>query len=181
MFVIDFKSSLAILWLDLLTKNKKTFNMGYKDLFYVAGNIIGYTGTIQSNPTVYFQNGASFGHITQNHKIKENIGREEVFWRPNYSITNELIKNRPTCVERIGSQVIHESRNKFISVHAMSSLHKNILKRSILNFTQMKALNSSLSTDEYKRIVNRAKIPGLDVQKLIRRHELYIRLSKSSN
>lgn len=59
---------------------------GYKDDFYVQENIIGYTGKLGENPTVYFQsrnkNGnITFGHITQEHDNKDNIGREIVLER----------------------------------------------------------------------------------------------------
>ena len=72
--------------------------MAYRGDFYAPGNIIGYTGEISFNPTVYFLNGNSFGHITQNHPCKENIGREGVQTEIGYTIGNE----GGTCVERAG-------------------------------------------------------------------------------
>ena len=64
--------------------------MSYRDDFYIPRNIIGYTGNINNNPTVYFQNGASYGHITQAHDIRQNIGREEVCQAQDYRIFNNV-------------------------------------------------------------------------------------------
>ena len=82
--------------------------MGYMDQLYRQENIIGYTGEIGSNPTVYFcatstdVNGATktkkvgknmqvlflHGPITQAHDTATNIGREQVVESWSYSIMN---------------------------------------------------------------------------------------------
>jgi hypothetical protein len=79
--------------------------MGYRDDFYIKDNILGYTGNLHGNPTVYFADAGgvnpklvkvgdrtqvvvSFGHITQVHDIPTNIGREEVGESWSYSISN---------------------------------------------------------------------------------------------
>ncbi len=79
--------------------------MGYMDDFYTEANIIGHTGSLADNPTVYFAdagimnpvtrvvNGKNqvmvkFGHITQHHDLPGNIGRETVHEAYSYSISN---------------------------------------------------------------------------------------------
>jgi hypothetical protein len=74
--------------------------MGYRDDFYIPENIVGYTGNIDNQPTVYFQriedNGTiSFGHITQywydsdfGRCSSPNVGREEVRNAADYIIGN---------------------------------------------------------------------------------------------
>ncbi|MEZ5508556.1 MAG: hypothetical protein R3F47_01455 [Gammaproteobacteria bacterium] len=82
--------------------------MGYFDPLYRKDNIIGYTGTLNNNPTVYFvtecrdQTGALKtqavngvnqilfwnGHITQAHNDPDNVGREQVSESYSYSIAN---------------------------------------------------------------------------------------------
>ena len=58
---------------------------GYRDDFYVPDNIIGYTGELGNNPTIYFEkreNGeVTFGRITQEHGDPKNKGRELVRMR----------------------------------------------------------------------------------------------------
>jgi hypothetical protein len=63
--------------------------MGYRDDFYVVGNIIGFTGLLHQSPTVYFHAGTEFGHITQDHWFEGNRCREGVRNDPNYTIDNE--------------------------------------------------------------------------------------------
>ncbi len=82
--------------------------MGYCDILYRRENIIGYTGNLDSNPTVYFVtesrddkgglktkdvNGVAQilflnGHITQDHPNKKNKGREVATESYSYSIMN---------------------------------------------------------------------------------------------
>ncbi|MEW7278234.1 hypothetical protein ABW636_06535 [Aquimarina sp. 2201CG1-2-11] len=62
--------------------------MGYRDDFYIKDNIIGYTGKLGSNPTVYFKKGKEYGHITKYHYFVTNIGRKTVFSADDYTITN---------------------------------------------------------------------------------------------
>lgn len=77
--------------------------MGYEDDFYKKENILGYTGKIKEDPTVYFASASGdtedvndrqqlltkFGHITQYHDQENNIGRELVRECYSYSICND--------------------------------------------------------------------------------------------
>ena len=79
--------------------------MGYRHDFYREENIIGYTGELLKNPTVYFADAGGinprlqqvgnkqqvlveFGHITQAHNMPSNVGRERVREAFSYSICN---------------------------------------------------------------------------------------------
>lgn len=82
--------------------------MGYCDRLYRRENIIGYTGNLDANPTVYFvtesrndKGGLKTtvvndvtqilflnGHITQAHSNKKNVGREKVKESYSYSLMN---------------------------------------------------------------------------------------------
>jgi hypothetical protein len=141
--------------------------MGYRDDFYAKENIIGYTGDLTNKPgevTVYFADAGgrnprtvtvegrqkvliSFGHITQVHGTKGNVGREEVHVAFSYHIFNargsDGLEHAEECVyghldalysrnrlpgvryrhERTGaidynSRSFHTSRNRFESVTA---------------------------------------------------------------
>ena len=102
--------------------------MSYRDDFYIPRNIIGYTGNINNNPTVYFQNGASYGHITQAHDIRQNIGREEVCQAQDYRIFNNV---HGTAEEWAGGRCIHPSRNAFTSVAGLGLGSVKMLKLSL--------------------------------------------------
>ncbi len=69
--------------------------MGYRDDFYTADNIIGYTGDINNNPTVYFRSEkdgeVTFGRITQEHKDDFNVGREEVRKAKDYDLKDAWV------------------------------------------------------------------------------------------
>lgn len=141
--------------------------MGYRDDFYIVGNIIGYTGKAHSDATVYFRHGDEYGHITQNHDIKENIGREEVKQHADYSIANEMVEGSLRCVERTGpddDDIFHTSRSTFVSVAGLSSLQKNVLAQSIYNFTSQKKISSIQDIESYIRTVYGA--PKLELYKL---------------
>ncbi|WP_459209131.1 hypothetical protein [Aquimarina rhabdastrellae] len=88
--------------------------MAYRDDFYKKANIIGYTGTIGSNETVYFKDGNEYGHITQDHNFVTNIGRETVRSASDYKIENRSSDGR--CQESANGVVFHVSRNPFIAV-----------------------------------------------------------------
>ena len=102
--------------------------MGYQDDFYIPENIVGYTGDIKKNPTVYFERkekdgSITFGRITQQHDNKENEGREIVrkskdykrentYYNrskgPNESETYSLLTD-----DRKNEKVVKESKNDF--------------------------------------------------------------------
>jgi len=108
--------------------------MSYRGDFYIPQNIIGYTGNISNNPTVYFQNGTSYGHITQAHDIRQNVGREEVRQAQDYQIIN--VHGR--AQEWAGGRCFHNSRNAFINVAGLGSVEKCILSLAIANHKEMK-------------------------------------------
>ena len=65
--------------------------MGYYDDFYQPGNILGYTGILTENPSVYFLQDLGhtqvFGRITQAHEDSDNVGRSLVRRAANYKWT----------------------------------------------------------------------------------------------
>lgn len=52
--------------------------VAYAADFYIPENIIGYTGVLSKNPTVYFLSRSHYGHITQVHDNWKNVGREPI-------------------------------------------------------------------------------------------------------
>lgn len=121
--------------------------MGYRDDFYKLENIIGYTGTVENNPTVYFivmreRDGEDiyvFGRITQAHMQADNIGRERVYASAHYSGMNEEDDyGREVWVECIGERVIHTSRNPFVRIEDCSPRQKAVLARAISGFPEIK-------------------------------------------
>jgi len=102
--------------------------MAYCDLLYRPGNIIGYTGDVDNDPTVYFctpsteddgsvrttQVGDNMqilflhGHITQNHPKQKNIGREKAFESWSYSIMNVGPEYEATGSIEEGKKVLQE-------------------------------------------------------------------------
>jgi hypothetical protein len=89
--------------------------MGYRDDFYIKDNILGYTGNLHKDPTVYFADAGgtapkiakvngkdkvlvSFGHITQFHDMADNIGRGPVDESTSYSIYNNAQGFAEECV-----------------------------------------------------------------------------------
>ena len=82
--------------------------MGYLDKLYRPENIIGYTGDLAANPSVYFCSPSTGvdgapkttqvrgnmqilflnGHMSQAHSDATNVGREKVYESWSYSIMN---------------------------------------------------------------------------------------------
>ena len=103
--------------------------MGYMDSFYKAENIIGYTGDINNNPTVYFyaqspgvdgmpktkKVGDSEkilflnGHITQAHGEPTNVGREVVFESWSYSLMNATSQHDDSGLIQPGETMLQET------------------------------------------------------------------------
>ncbi len=114
--------------------------MGYRDDFYVAENIIGYTGDVGSNPSVYFRSGSEWGRITQDHDKKTNIGRAFVRDTMPYTIVNEtrVIKGeqKEVSVEYVNGEEHHVSRNKFFPV---SDENRDALAFAIKAFHHVRA------------------------------------------
>ncbi|MEO0911660.1 MAG: hypothetical protein AAFY59_01515 [Pseudomonadota bacterium] len=112
--------------------------MGHRDDFYTVDNIIGYTGKVHENPTVYFRKGDEYGHITQKHGIPQNEGRGPVREHSDYRIDNRDVKGEQKCVEYADGKVFHISRNVFIARDAVSEDQLRILALSITNHTELK-------------------------------------------
>jgi hypothetical protein len=95
----------------------------YERSFYTRRNIIGYTGTLRNDPTVYFEEVldtvyVKFGRITQDHGDEDNIGRNRTRVREasRYSMKNEYYRGKVRLVERYDGDVFHHSRNRFVPV-----------------------------------------------------------------
>ncbi|MDD7805561.1 MAG: hypothetical protein PUP46_08390, partial [Endozoicomonas sp. (ex Botrylloides leachii)] len=116
---------------------------GYREDFYIKDNIIGYTGFIMDSPTVYFYNSHSyeFGHITQNHVVKKNIGKELVRRGRDYMIFNchtgdpcshslSILGNRPTnftkqLLREINALARRSINNTAVEVYRGQIIHKS--------------------------------------------------------
>ncbi len=111
-----------------------------KSELYTKQNIIGYTKKSTIKPTVYFKNGNYYGHITQEHDLVDNIGREVPIFddSKNVLFRNQLDGNEVRLYEyypRVNLQ--HTSRSKFRKVNDDNRL---MLEES-LNITEYKKIN----------------------------------------
>lgn len=131
---------------DLLANRLPTVNAGrrnsYGGDFYNANNIIGFTGNANNNPTVYYQRGNDFGHITTAHDIDTNIGKERIHSNANYNIANNVPITHPRTnvttnhmQERIGNRSFHTSRSPALTpanggnrqqLHNATLQHRNL-------------------------------------------------------
>jgi hypothetical protein len=130
--------------------NRMGTDMGYRDDFYVAQNIVGYTGDIGENPTVYFssdkQHGNVHGRITQDHKNKDNIGRDVVKTNEGYSIWNETDdEGKARTVEyqkdmdHPAFDKRHRSRGELVLIDATTTAaDRALLSQSIWRYTELK-------------------------------------------
>lgn len=114
--------------------------MNYRADFYIPENIIGYTGKIDDNPTVYFRTGPpqgpnEYGHITQAHQIGPNEGREKVIRSTKYEIR---VGANGNLEEWDGGRCIHPSRNPFVPIAGLDAQAKYLLGCSIARFTIQK-------------------------------------------
>jgi len=99
--------------------------MGYRDDFYNEENILGYTGKLEDNPTVYFADAGGlnpklqkvgnqqkvvvqFGHITQAHNDPKNVGREAVREAYSYTIANVIDSTVPGYPNPTGKEIAQE-------------------------------------------------------------------------
>ena len=95
---------------------------------YKTENIIGYTGNIDDNPTVYYRRpSGTFGHITQDHKYQDNIGRENARNHPGYTFGNTGPGGR--LEEKINGKVIHPSRNPFVPLSRSRATRKEEVRK----------------------------------------------------
>jgi len=85
--------------------------MGYRDDFYKPENIVGYTGRLGVNPTVYFASADEVGRITQDHPHAKNVGRNKVRKSATYTIANLLEDDGFFHAKEKFSEKPHKSRN----------------------------------------------------------------------
>jgi hypothetical protein len=91
--------------------------VAYAPAFYIPENIIGYTGVLNKNPTVYFLSATHYGHITQVHDEWRNVGRETI--RPNAGYMFGNVGDENCLVERdSAASMYHHSRSPMILVAA---------------------------------------------------------------
>ena len=89
--------------------------MAYASDFYTPENIIGYTGVLNKNPTVYFLSATHYGHITQVHDEWRNVGRETIRSNAQYTFANEGGDKALVELDR-GASMSHHSRSPMILV-----------------------------------------------------------------
>jgi len=139
--------------------------MGYCDTVYRPDNIIGYTGDLNRDPTVYFRATSTdedgspntkqvgnnmqilflHGHITQAHPTPTNIGREMVVESWSYSIMNAgaehddsgLIEPGKKALQEVyhSSEVRPDNRQYFATPDGFSDFH---ISRNVFNPVSMK-------------------------------------------
>jgi hypothetical protein len=113
--------------------------MGYRDNFYRSQNIVGYSGNINNFPTVYFQSPWEFGHITQAHDIRQNVGRQEVLSAVGYWIGNEDVGGGDIrLVEKTNGEAFHTSRSTFTPV---TNATRGTLAQSITKYSGAKYIS----------------------------------------
>ncbi|WP_108261539.1 hypothetical protein [Mangrovicoccus ximenensis] len=106
--------------------------MAFHDTLYSIENMIGFTGKLHELPTVYFMDGEYAGHITQQHPVAENVGREEVIPAGAYRYANEPVPGRGEVLhEYRNDRLIHVSRNKLILLARLNITAIDICAQSI--------------------------------------------------
>ena len=114
--------------------------MAYAPDFYVPENIIGYTGVLNRNPTVYFLSATHYGHITQVHDEWRNVGRETIRPTDRYVFGNVGDNNALVEADYLAS-LSHESRSPMILV-SKSSIPPE-LTHAIMVHSEQKALRGA--------------------------------------
>jgi hypothetical protein len=129
--------------------------MGYRDDFYMVQNIIGYSGNLNDFPTVYFQKGDEYGHITQKHPDSQNVGRMEVYKSAGYWIGNEMVGSTLKLVEKVNGKIFHESRSTLTKVDTFDPSNRDtvaLLAQSIYNRDAGEKYISSYSDKDFDTI-----------------------------
>lgn len=129
--------------------------MGYRDDFYMVQYIIGYSGALHDFPTVYFQKGDEYGHITQKHDIPQNVGRMEVRKSKGYWIGNEMVKGTLKLVEKENGKIFHESRSTLTKVDTFDPKERDtvaLLAQSIYNRDAGEKYISDYSERDFDKI-----------------------------
>jgi hypothetical protein len=88
--------------------------LAYEPGFYIPENIIGYTGVLNKNPTVYFLSKTHYGHITQVHDNWRNVGRSTVRVNAKYFFGN--VGDGNSLFEQDPGVLRHKSRSPMILV-----------------------------------------------------------------
>lgn len=105
---------------------------------YQPHNIIGSTGTKGQQPTIYYRsNSGTFGHITQEHGLAGNVGREPAKRHPLYNFANTGPGG--ALEERLGTSVFHQSRNPFVPVK--DDEEREVLSQAHRKFRRIKELS----------------------------------------
>jgi hypothetical protein len=123
-------------------------DMTYRDDFYVAGNMYGYTGQVNNSPTVYFVSATEHGRITQDHPRKDNIGRDVVKGNEGYSIGNVTDDNgvlrsveydEYVEYDRATFDRMHRSRGPLVLISQTTPAgDRALLSQSIWRHTELK-------------------------------------------
>lgn len=92
--------------------------MAYAADFYIPENIIGYTGVLHKNPTVYFLSATHYGHITQVHDDWRNVGRETIMTNDAYQFGNEPRYGKVLFELDTANNMQHQSRSPMILTSA---------------------------------------------------------------
>lgn len=128
--------------------------MGYRDEFYISQNIIGYTGSPQNNPTVYFDDNVHYGSITQFHDDVDAIGRSILKLSAEHTLLNysadmedgttselpllERTRQLGAMFEHQFGVVTHLSRNPFVPIKEGNSSLRAFLSIAIERFQNVK-------------------------------------------
>lgn len=134
--------------------------LAYEPEFYSPKNIIGYTGVLNKNPTVYFLSSTHYGHITQVHNNWMNVGRSTIRVNAKYFFGNVADNN---CLfERDPGVLTHKSRSPMI-LCGVGALPPE-LTHAIMVHTEQKALQGGkkpvVSDENLRRKDHPGQQPG---------------------
>lgn len=87
----------------------------YRTDFYIPANIIGYAGTLNNAPTVFFMRGTEYGHIVQFDTDADNIGREKLDDYSEVAGTGYVIRT-----ENLNGGMVTVERFIFSTTHRLS-------------------------------------------------------------
>ncbi len=121
--------------------------MGYRDDFYVAANIVGYSGRLESFPSVYFLTTQEYGHITQEHDYSQNVGRSKVHSARGYTIGNEMVGSVLKLVEKMNGRIFHESRTTLTTVDQNDAETMAVLGQVIWKYQDQKYITDFSRAD----------------------------------
>jgi len=135
----------------------------YAPDFYVPDNIIGYTGVLQKNPTVYFMSPTHYGHITQVHDDWQNVGREAIYPLGKYAFANMVLEGSIRLVEQDAARNMgHTSRSAMVLVRSGQPVPPE-LTHAIMVHTEKKArelTSQGLTIQIEAANIARQKYPG---------------------